>query len=164
MTLAARILDQLRGHTVCTLATASDDGAHAASLMYALDGYGLVWLSDPKSRHSQHIRSAPDVAVTIARQYEDFEAIVGLQMRGRAARITAAADRQATLALLAARYPFLEQFQSGPKALVARFASIDYYRFDPQSITLTDNSKGFGHKETLEAPFKLGSGDGSVTG
>lgn len=153
MTLAARILEQLRDHTVCTLATASDDGVHAASLMYALDGYALVWLSEAKSRHSRHIENTPDVAVTIARQYDDFEAIVGLQMAGRAMRITAAADKQATLALLAARYPFLEQFQSGPKALVARFAAIDYYRFDPQTITLIDNSKGFGHKETLAAPF-----------
>ena len=43
--------------------------------------------------------------------------------------------------------------KAGSKALVARFAAIDYYRLDPQTITLIDNSKGFGHKETLEAPF-----------
>ncbi|MDP6691280.1 MAG: pyridoxamine 5'-phosphate oxidase family protein [Alphaproteobacteria bacterium] len=153
MTLADRILGQLRDHTVCTLATASDAGAHAASLMYALDGYALVWLSEAKSRHSRDLENKPEVTVTIARQYDDFEKIVGLQMTGRASRVAAAADRRATLALLAARYAFLEQFQSGPKALVARFAAIDYYRFEPQTITLIDNSKGFGHKETLEAPF-----------
>ncbi len=153
MTLADRIQDQLKRHTVCTLATVSDDGAHAASLMYALDGYSLLWVSDAKSRHSQHLEQSPEVTVTIARQYEDFAEIVGLQMTGKARRLDKSSQKKAALVLLASRYPFLEQFQSGPKALIARFASIEYYRFDPQLITLIDNSQGFGHKETLRAPF-----------
>ncbi len=153
MTLADRILDQLKDHTVCTLATSSAEGVHAASLMYALDGYSLLWVSDPKSRHSEHLEQSPEVTVTIARQYEDFGEIKGLQMTGRARRLRSADQKKAALASLAARYPFLEQFQSGSKALIARFAAIEYYRFDPKFITLIDNAQGFGHKETLRAPF-----------
>lgn len=154
MSLASRIKEELQRHTVCTLATVDGAGpeplAHAASVMYAHEGFTLYWVSDPKSRHSMHIAAQPRISVTIDRQFDDFNEIVGLQLSGRAALISDKSEKDAAHELLAARYPFLEQFRSGPKALVLRFAAIEVYRFESDTITLIENAKGFGHKETLE--------------
>ena len=40
----------------------------------------------------------------------------------------------------------------GPKALVERLGKAVVYRLDARQITLIDNTKGFGHKETFVVP------------
>ncbi|HSM18914.1 MAG TPA: pyridoxamine 5'-phosphate oxidase family protein, partial [Hyphomicrobiales bacterium] len=116
--LRAEILAFLDAHTVMSLATSGADGGHAASLMYARDGLALYWVSDPESRHSREIEADPRVAATIAPDYDDFKEIHGLQIHGRARRLDSAAARAKGIARLAARYPFLKQFLSGPAELV----------------------------------------------
>src|SRR5450759_3572553 len=79
-------------HTVA-LATVADDGsAHGASLLYAPDGLGLVWTSDPLSRHSRYLGARPRVTATIAPDYNDFALIRGVQMAGEAVRMSGAID------------------------------------------------------------------------
>ncbi|MDP6391089.1 MAG: pyridoxamine 5'-phosphate oxidase family protein [Alphaproteobacteria bacterium] len=152
--LREAILDQLAGHTVCALATQGEDGAHAASLMYAGDGFEVYWLSDPKARHSRDLEADDRCTITVARQYEDFAAIQGLQMVGRAARITDGAAEKRAMALMAGRYPFLAKFGAGKLAQALAVAAL--YRFAPRRITLIDNTRSFGFKQDLE--FSEGSG------
>jgi hypothetical protein len=52
--------------------------------------------------------------------------------------------------LLEARYPFLGELAKGPTKLLEAYARTTVYRLRPARIVLIDNSKGFGHKETLE--------------
>src|SRR6266545_3438203 len=82
--LAARVMAFLDAHHVMSLATVGGDGPHAANLFYARDGYALIWVSDPTSRHSRHIEERAGVAATIARDCCDFPDVQGLQVRGRA--------------------------------------------------------------------------------
>jgi len=147
--LDKRIAEFLAAHHVVTLATSVGAGVHAASLMYAVDGFELYWMSDPKSRHSLEIETNPRVAATVAPDYTDFKAIRGLQIAGTAARLTAGADILRASALMLRRYGFLRALAAGPAALRQAFERSGFYCLLPESITLIDNSLGFGHKETL---------------
>ncbi len=148
--LERQVVAFLSAHHVMSLATLGPDGPHAANLFYALDGLALVWVSDPVTRHSLHVEADPRVAATIAPDYTDFAAIRGVQIAGTAQRIAADAVRARYLALMEARYPFLRQVAAGPPKLREAYARTGVYRLQPRRMTLIDNSKGFGHKETLE--------------
>lgn len=146
--LAARIEAFLDAHHVMTLATVGDAGAHAASLMYVRAGFTLNWTSDPQTRHSAYLEREARVTATIAPDYADFRVIRGLQIAGRARRLDGAVAEAARAALVA-RYAFLAELASGPPKLRAAFAGAGFYALVPERITLIDNTRGFGHKETL---------------
>ncbi len=146
------ILEELRQHTILTLATSGEAGPHAVSLMYAHEAFDIYWLSDRKTCHSDHLASGRSAAVTIAAQYEDFLKIRGLQMRGTGCRLTDADEETAGFDLLVARYPFLTQFSVGKLARNLDAAAV--YRFRPARLTLIDNARGFGFKQTLELAEK----------
>jgi len=148
--LRAEILAFLDAHTVMSLATSGEDGGHACSLMYARDGFSLLWVSDPETRHSRELEARPRCAATVAPDYDDFKQIRGLQIHGRARRLKGPAARAKGIARLAARYPFLKQFMSGPADLVRQMSKAAVYRLDPERIALIDNSKTFGHRDILE--------------
>ena len=146
--LAPHIEQFLDAHHVMTLATVGDVGAHAASLMYARSGFTLFWTSDPQSRHSQHLERDARVTATVAPDYADFRVIRGLQITGRARRLDGREAEEARAALVA-RYAFLAELASGPPKLRAAFETAAFYAVVPERITLIDNARGFGHKETL---------------
>lgn len=147
--LDARIAEFLAAQHVVTLATGEGGAVHAASLMYALDGFSLFWMSDPESRHSQELARNPRVAATIAPDYTDFAAIRGLQIAGTAVRLTSAGDILHGTALMLGRYGFLRALAAGPESLRNAFSRGGFYRLQPETITLIDNTVKFGHKETL---------------
>ena len=155
--LDKRIADFLAAHHVLTLATCAGGAVHAASLMYALDGFALIWMSDPKSRHSQELERNPRVAATIAPDYTDFAAIRGLQIAGTAARLTSVGDILHGTALMLGRYGFLRALAAGPESLRKAFSRGGFYRLQPETITLIDNTVSFGHKETLTLPRAQGA-------
>jgi uncharacterized protein len=148
--LGQRIEAFLAAHHVMSLATLGAGGPHATSLFYACDGLAPVWVSDPDTQHSREIEADPRVAATVAPDYSDFAAIRGVQIAGSARRIVATDERMRLLAQLEARYAFLGQLAAGPSKLREAYARTAVYRLQPVRIVLIDNSKGFGHKETLE--------------
>lgn len=148
--LKSAVLNELRHHTVLTLAAIGEAGPHAVSLMYAHDDFNIYWLSDPKTRHSRYLASSPSAAVTIAAQCEEFQKIRGLQIEGNGHRLTDKDEKTAAFDLLVARYPFLKKFAVGKLARHLGAAAV--YLFRPTRLTLIDNSRGFGFKQTLELP------------
>ena len=140
----------LAAHHVMSLATLGAGGPHATNLFYACDGLAPVWVSEPDSQHSREIEADPRVAATVAPDYSDFALIRGLQITGAARRIVATDERMRHLAQLEARYPFLRQLAAGPPKLRDAYARTAVYRLQPARIVLIDNTKGFGHKETLD--------------
>jgi uncharacterized protein YhbP (UPF0306 family) len=148
--LRREIVSFLSAYHVMSLATCADDGAaHAASLFYAIDGLALVWTSDAAARHSRHLESRPQVAATLAPDCDDFMAVRGLQIAGSARRLHAEADVACASQAMRRRYPFLDALATAPQALRMAHAQAGYYRLEPERITLIDNTRGFGHKESL---------------
>jgi uncharacterized protein YhbP (UPF0306 family) len=148
--LGQQIGSFLAAHHVMSLASIGPGGPHATSLFYACDGLALVWMSEPDTQHSREIEVDPRVAATVAPDCSDFAVIRGVQIAGTARRIVAADERMRHLAQLEARYPFLAQLAAGPPKLREAYARTAVYRLQPARIVLIDNSKGFGHKGTLE--------------
>ena len=148
--LEQRVAAFLATYHVMSLATVGSSGPHATNLFYACDGLALVWVSDPDTRHSRDIAADPRVAATVAPDYSDFADIRGVQVAGVAQPIVPMHERKRHLALLEARYPFLGELAKGPTKLLEAYARTTVYRLRPARIVLIDNSKGFGHKETLE--------------
>jgi uncharacterized protein YhbP (UPF0306 family) len=139
----------LQTHHVLSLATVAEGVAHAASLMFAAADFSLYWTSDPGTRHSLAIERNPRVAATVAPDYADFRLIRGVQIAGRARRLSEAGEAAHARELLRRRFPFLRELDGMPPALRAALDKADYYRLDPDTITLIDNTKGFGNRQTL---------------
>jgi uncharacterized protein YhbP (UPF0306 family) len=147
--LRHRIEAFLAAHHVMSLATAGPEGPHAANLFYACNGLALIWISDPKTRHSRDVEAEARVAATIAPDYSNFAQIRGLQIHGLAQRVREE-ERNAHLALLENRYSFLRQSAQGPQKMRDAYTQAAVYRLDPQRIIMIDNTRGFGSKETLD--------------
>jgi len=141
--LTARITAFLDAHHVMSLATVGGDGPHAANLFYARDGYALIWVSDPTSRHSLHVEECAAVAATIASDCCDFP-----EVHGRAWRISHSQEQARGRAGLEARYPFLQRLSEGKLRNAYQRARL--YRLEPECIVLIENQCDFGSKEVLE--------------
>lgn len=147
--LAERVVRLLDASHVMSLATCGIDGAHAASLFYARDGLSLLWVSEPRTRHSSELDLDHRVAATIAPDTSDHRAIHGLQVHGTAECITDGIERRRLLGVLTARYSFLAALERGSAKIADAFLKASVYRLKPARIVLVDNRLGFGHKETL---------------
>jgi uncharacterized protein len=141
----------LSTHHTVSLATTDDAGApHAACVLYALDGLNLLWMSDTDTRHSRHIEARARVTATVAPDYDDFRAIRGLQIFGAARRISEPGALARARMKMLSRYGFLATLANGPAKLRAAYEKAGFYRLTPERVTFIDNTRGFGHKETLE--------------
>jgi uncharacterized protein YhbP (UPF0306 family) len=132
-----------------SLATLVEGAAHAANVMYALDGLSLLWTSDPSSRHSLAIERDPRVAATVAPDYADFRLIRGVQIAGRARRLEEPEESARAKEWLRLRFPFLKDLDNAPAGLRAAIDKAACYRLDPEVISLIDNTRKFGGKRTL---------------
>jgi len=74
--------------------------------------------------------------------------IRGLQIAGFARRLTDSGEAAYARELLRRRFSFLRD-TALPAALLAALGRAAYYRLDPDTITLIDNTRGFGKKHTL---------------
>jgi uncharacterized protein YhbP (UPF0306 family) len=144
-----RIADFLDRHHVMSLATVGPDGPHAASVFYARIGFCLFWVSSPKARHSVHIEADPRTAATVAPDTADFSTIRGVQLCGNSGRVRDAARSAELMRLLEQRYPFLSAQAHLPHALRKAWRAAEVYQLTPAEIVLTDNARGFGHKESM---------------
>jgi uncharacterized protein YhbP (UPF0306 family) len=147
---ARRIAVFLDANHVMSLATHGSDGPHAASVFYVRDGFALIWVSDPASRHSLEIAADSRVAATVAPECFDFGDIRGVQISGNAFAIADAAEASKARRLLEARYPALGALARAQPAVREAYARAAFYRLQPERLVLIDNSRGFGHKETLQ--------------
>jgi uncharacterized protein len=101
--IAAGIAAFLDSHHVASLATCGPEGPHAANVFYVRNDFALIWVSDPKSRHSVDLEIGGRVAATIAPDYFDVDHICGVQISGRAHVIAGSTNRTNARLLLEAR-------------------------------------------------------------
>jgi uncharacterized protein YhbP (UPF0306 family) len=147
--VAACVATFLDAHHVMSLATGGPDGPRATNVLYVRDGFSLLWLSERDTRHSMAIESQARVSATVAADHSDFDKIRGLQIFGDAHRIVDAAERLRGRGLLEARYPMLQRLSDRP-SLKRTYETAALYRLAPHQIVLIDNTRGFGHKDTLD--------------
>lgn len=126
------------------LATVDEHGhPHACNVQYAIDdALRMVWVSSPRSAHSQHIERDGRVAATVYGHDDRAHNIHGLQLRGTAERLTDPGECNAAWELYTTRFAFvaaLPQFRE----LLQKQA---FYRMQANWARWIDNRKGFGWK------------------
>jgi uncharacterized protein YhbP (UPF0306 family) len=146
--IAARIFAFLDAHHVMSLATCGGKGPHAASVFYVRDGPALLWVSDPMSRHSVELAADPRVAATVAPDCADMDDVRGVQIAGHAQAVAGELQRTHAHRLFEARYPCVKRLLSAGSSHDL-LAEMQFYRLEPERMTLIDNSRGFGHKEQI---------------
>lgn len=151
--LRARIAAFLAEHTTATLTTIGADGAPAAAaVFYAHDaGLNLYFLSEERTQHGQNLLANPAVAGAIQADGQDWRAIRGLQLRGRAEPISGAALAHAA-ALYGRKYAFVGALLTGaegPGVLTGPLARARFWVLRPTWFRLIDNTVRFGFKEEL---------------
>lgn len=151
--LRARIAAFLAEHTTVTLATAGADGAPAAAaVFYTHDAdLNLYFLSEERTQHGQNLLTNPVVAGAIQADGQDWRAIRGLQLRGRAEPVSGAALAHAAT-LYGRRYAFVAALLTGaegPGVLAGPLARARFWMLQPTWFRLIDNTVRFGFKEEL---------------
>jgi len=144
-----RILAYLAAHNTLTLATEREGKPWANALFYANDDFTLYFVSDPKTRHADHLKNNPRVAATIQDDQRDWRAIQGVQIEGRCSEITNPIESARALTVYAGKYPFIAGLLRAPKELGSAMAKARFHKITPTWIRLIDNTRGFGFKEEI---------------
>ena len=151
------ILDYLQTHNVMTIASCDQNVPWAAAVFYASDELELYFFSNPKSRHGVNMAANAVVSAAIHEDYQDWRAIRGIQLEGRAERLRSLKLQARFWEVYLKKFPFVKQFfhvggQAGGlrDLLQAKVSGIRLYRIVPETVYYIDNSRGFGHRERLE--------------
>jgi hypothetical protein len=151
----ARIAAFLAGHTTLTLATVGPDGAPAAAAVFYAhdDALNLYFLTEERTQHGQGLLANPQVAGTVQDDGQDWRAIRGVQVAGRAAPVTGGELAHAAI-VYSRKYAFVAGLlagSSGPGVLVGPLAKARFWVLRPAWFRLIDNTVRFGFKEEWRA-------------
>ena len=144
------IFAYLAAHNTLTLATEHAGAPWANAVFYANEGWTLYFVSDPKTRHVDHLRHNARIAATIQDDHRDWRSIQGIQLEGRCAEITNPVESARALAVYAAKFPFIKDLIAAPKEIGAAMSTARFHKITPTWIRLIDNTHGFGHKEEID--------------
>jgi uncharacterized protein YhbP (UPF0306 family) len=127
-TLARRLLD---ASTLCATATVSPGSrAHVNTAYFAWsDRFDLVWLSEPRAKHSRNIRASATVAVAVYDSNQSWgNPDRGIQLFGTAREVAGSAARDAERTY-AKRFPDYRE---------SEVSAYRFYRFRPRQLKLFD--------------------------
>lgn len=142
--LTLRLKQFLAAHTTLTLATLAEDGRpQAAPIFYAeTDDMSLIFISEPKVRHSRNVARDGRVAAAIYADGQQWQTIRGVQLEGICTALSGEAAAAAQAVYLA-KYPFI----AADSMLAGLLPRVTFYKISSTWLRLIDNSRGFGYKE-----------------
>ena len=135
--------------TTLTLATACDGAPWATTVYFAPDGFDLVFLSSPDSRHCRNLAGNPACAAAVSPETASWRDIRGLQMEGRAAPVAGIAAKARAMAAYFVKFPFVKDLLASPGEAARRMGQVSVHVFRPATIRLIDNGPGFGTRWLL---------------
>lgn len=135
--------------TAMTLATCRDGLPWAATVYFAPDGYDLVFLSSPGSRHGRDLAANPACCAAVSPETASWRDIRGLQIEGRAAVVGGPLATARAMAAYFAKFPFVQDLLADPGQAAKRLGKVAVHVLRPTTIRLLDNSHGFGSRFIL---------------
>ncbi|MBA3532599.1 MAG: pyridoxamine 5'-phosphate oxidase family protein [Ardenticatenales bacterium] len=144
--LRAALYGFMQQHNVLTLAYQDEEGVGSCALWFAPDeALACYFLSALTTRHGRALAAGGEVAFTIQKDEQPWQAIRGVQGRGRCAPLTEPL-RSTAWQVYQSRFPFIsQQFPDLESALQRSLL----WQIVPAWLRLIDNSRGFGFKEEL---------------
>lgn len=149
--LQQRVAAYLREHHVMTLATHGGEGVWAAAVFYASDGFDLIFLSSPASRHCRNLAQSPRVSATVQEDYTDWPEIKGIQLEGIAREIGGEREKQGRH-IYGEKFPLIHALAQAPVAIARAMDKVRWYEVLAERLYFIDNSAGFGHRDAIELP------------
>ena len=146
-----RLLAETMAMTLATAANAGPGGVlpWASTVYFAPDGYDLVFLSSPKSRHGSNLAANPACAAAVSPEVASWREIRGLQLEGQAAPVSGIAAKARGMAAYFVKFPFVKDLLADPGEAARRMANVSVHVFRPTTIRLIDNGPGFGTRWLL---------------
>ncbi|MGZ3181965.1 MAG: pyridoxamine 5'-phosphate oxidase family protein [Telluria sp.] len=144
--LVNEILDHA---TDLTLATVRPDGyPQATTVSFVHIGWLLYTGIGRDSQKARNIARNPKVSLTVDLPYQDWDAIRGLSMGGRAALVRDAAEESAVQDAFLRKFPQIARLieQTGTQP----WENAVFLRVTPEVVSVLDYSKGFGHTDLFE--------------
>lgn len=106
-------------------------------------------MTNPQSRHGAAIGNGARVAGAITEDHHDWTKIRGVQIDGTCSPIPQL-EQEKALAVFLGKYPFAAAFLDPTGPLYQKAGSkVRLYQLTVAEIWLTDNTRGFGHREHL---------------
>jgi uncharacterized protein YhbP (UPF0306 family) len=156
--LLHRIRRFAREQSVMTLAVDGERGPWAAAVLYAVGVEAdadllFYFLSSDRSQHVMAATPDTPIAAEIHAPYQDWQSILGIQVRGLLTRV-AAEHRAQVENLYYARFPEIGALVEAPanedeRKIGHAFRKSSFFRLSPGFIRLVDNSAGFGSRAEL---------------
>jgi len=134
-----------------TLATSGDDSPWAAAVFFAADKkFNLYFVSDHRTQHARDIAANGKIAATINPDCDNWNDVVGLQLRGSVS-VVDGLERAKAFALYFKKFPQIAVLSASPKGdvegtIADRLKAAHFYKITPEVIRVIDNDKGFGHR------------------
>jgi uncharacterized protein YhbP (UPF0306 family) len=147
--LREQVQNYLREHHVMTLASHGDEGAWAAAVFYAHEGFAIYFLSAASSRHCRNLARNPRASAAIHEDYSDWKEIKGIQMEGIASVLAGEEEEQARRCY-GAKFPIVGKLGEAPAKIVEALAKVRWYKLVPERLYFIDNSAGFGHRDEID--------------
>ncbi len=146
-----RIAAFLAAHTTLVLATIGLDGTPAAAAVFYAqdDALNLYFLTEERTQHGQNLLANPQAAGTVQEDGQDWRAIRGLQVRGRAFPV-AGGELAHAAGVYGRKYAFVAALlagSSGPGVLAGPLSRARFWVLRPGWVRLIDNTVRFGFKE-----------------
>jgi len=146
--LQERVATLLQTNRIMTLACSDGNGLWTAPVFYSQDGFDLIWVSSPNSRHSKAFASHPAVAASIYNSKSEWQKIQGLQISGRVMISEDEKEIEALKRFYTRKFPFtgsfFQQKRMLPEPIKSKVEDVEFYRLVPDKIRLVDNSVRFG--------------------
>lgn len=126
----------INGHHVLCLATSHKESLSCCSLFYLFipEEACMLFASDEKTEHMQHISHHPQVACAIHNETKEVAQIRGIQIKGV---VETATEEEAHSYIEA--YPYAKEVKN--KRI---------WKLEISELKYTDNTQGFGQKEIWE--------------
>lgn len=146
--LQQRIRDLIIQHRIMTIGIADDDGPWTIPVFYAQEGFDLIFVSNPNSRHGRAAENSPHWAATIYSPHSEWRKVQGLQMEGKVTPVEDGPKLTNARKRYTDKFPFTGVFFSQqeklPEPLRAKVTDVRFYRYQPERIVLVDNTIHFG--------------------
>jgi len=137
-----RVIDYMKKHNICTLATIREDGfPQANTVEYVNDEITIYFATDPKSQKIKNIKFSEKVSLAIEEDYPDWMKIKGVQLGGTAEILTRKEEIAGAQKLYLDKFPFVKDFP--PSDTV-------FCKVTPKTIYFLDYENGFGHRDVIE--------------
>jgi nitroimidazol reductase NimA-like FMN-containing flavoprotein (pyridoxamine 5'-phosphate oxidase superfamily) len=149
-----KVIQHMKDHYNATIATSRENKPHASTVSYVNDGLTIYFGTGEKSLKTEDIRTNPEVALTIYKDYSDLLETKGLEYTGKAEIVEDSTETQRAIDLLMAKFPSYKSIMSeevlamfpSHKAVESGKLGVVIIKVTPKWIRYADAREGY---ETL---------------